>query len=67
MSLDIKSSYDTYETNIYISIWQVFIPINIRELHWYLVVLNAKRRDMQVLDSLGSSLGHKDLDCVVSK
>jgi Ulp1 family protease len=52
---------------IYISILQVFIPINIRELHWYLVVLNAKRREIQILDSLGSSLGHKDLDCVVSK
>jgi sentrin-specific protease 1 len=45
----------------------VFIPINICELHWYLVVLNAKRREIQILDSLGSSLGHKDLDCVVSK
>lgn len=67
MSLVIKSSYDTCETTIYISILQVFIPINIRELHWYLVVLNAKRREIQILDSLGSSLGHKDLDCVVSK
>ncbi|ONM51901.1 hypothetical protein ZEAMMB73_Zm00001d019012 [Zea mays] len=44
---------------------RVFIPINIRELHWYLVVLNAKRREIQILDSLGSSLGHKDLDCVL--
>jgi sentrin-specific protease 1 len=45
----------------------VLVPINIRDLHWYLVVFNANRREIQVLDSLGSSLGYKDLDCVVSK
>jgi Ulp1 family protease len=37
------------------------------KLHWYLVVLNAKRREIQILDSLGSSFDHKDLDYVVSK
>ncbi|AQK78898.1 hypothetical protein ZEAMMB73_Zm00001d035351 [Zea mays] len=50
---------------LYLQHDMVFIPINIRELHWYLVVLNAKRREIQILDSLGSSLGHKDLDCVL--
>ncbi|ONM39550.1 hypothetical protein ZEAMMB73_Zm00001d043978 [Zea mays] len=50
---------------VHIEITFVFITINIRELHWYLVVLNAKRREIQILDSLGSSLGHKYLDCVL--
>ncbi|RCV18671.1 hypothetical protein SETIT_3G321000v2 [Setaria italica] len=31
----------------------VFLPINIEEMHWYLAVVNRKRREIQVLDSLG--------------
>ncbi|ONM53740.1 hypothetical protein ZEAMMB73_Zm00001d019799 [Zea mays] len=39
----------------------VFIPINIREMHWYLVVINARNMEIQVLDSLGTSSGRSDL------
>jgi hypothetical protein len=40
---------------IYNSIWhpQVFVPINIKKYHWYLAVINAKKRRIQVLDSMG--------------
>ncbi|RCV10408.1 hypothetical protein SETIT_2G110000v2 [Setaria italica] len=40
----------------------VFLPINIEEMHWYLAMVNCKRREIQVLDSLGpmscDDLGH---------
>ncbi|PWZ14813.1 putative ubiquitin-like-specific protease 1B [Zea mays] len=39
----------------------VFIPINIREMHWYLVVINARNMEIQVLDSLGTSSSRSDL------
>jgi Ulp1 family protease len=31
----------------------VFLPINIKETHWYLAIINAKRKEMQILDSTG--------------
>jgi Ulp1 family protease len=31
----------------------VFLPINIKEIHWCLVVINAKRKEIQILDSTG--------------
>jgi len=45
----------------------VFIPINIPGFHWYLVVLNARKREIQVLDSLGCSIGRNELNLAVSK
>ncbi|RCV06218.1 hypothetical protein SETIT_1G145800v2 [Setaria italica] len=40
----------------------VFLPINIEEMHWYLAMVNRKRCDIQVLNSLGpmrsDDLGH---------
>jgi sentrin-specific protease 1 len=44
----------------------VFIPINIREMHWYLAVINARNMEIQVLDSLGTSSGRNDLIDTVS-
>ena len=44
---------------------QVFIPINIKNVHWYLMVINAKKRRVQYLDSLKDLLGHADADFVV--
>ena len=44
----------------------MFIPINIREMHWYLVVINARNMEIQVLDSLGTSSGRNDLIDTVS-
>ncbi|ONM02145.1 hypothetical protein ZEAMMB73_Zm00001d031083 [Zea mays] len=31
------------------------------ETHWYLAMINARNKEIQVLDSLGSSQDHKDL------
>ena len=44
----------------------MFIPINIREMHWYLAVINARNMEIQVLDSLGTSSGRNDLIDTVS-
>ena len=44
----------------------MFIPINIRETHWYLVVIHARNMEIQVLDSLGTSSGRNDLIDTVS-
>jgi hypothetical protein len=49
------------------TIWlhQIFLPINIQEMHWYLAVVNSKKREIQVLDSLGP-MCRDDLKHVVS-
>ena len=44
----------------------MFIPINIRETHWYLAVIHARNMEIQVLDSLGTSQDRKDLTDSVS-
>jgi hypothetical protein len=44
---------------------QIFLPINIQEMHWYLAVVNSKKREIQVLDSLGP-MCRDDLKHVVS-
>ncbi|AQL04890.1 hypothetical protein ZEAMMB73_Zm00001d046710 [Zea mays] len=46
---------------LYLDHDMVFIPINIRETHWYLVVIHARNMEIQVLDSLGTSQDRKDL------
>ncbi|AQK80618.1 hypothetical protein ZEAMMB73_Zm00001d036312 [Zea mays] len=46
---------------LYLDHDMVFILINIREMHWYLVVINAINMEIQVLDSLGTSQDRKDL------
>ncbi|XP_037441190.1 uncharacterized protein LOC119309259 isoform X2 [Triticum dicoccoides] len=40
---------------------EVFLPVNIRKCHWYLSVINAKKREIQVLDSLGVGMSRSDL------
>ncbi|KAL6645827.1 hypothetical protein ACP70R_017435 [Stipagrostis hirtigluma subsp. patula] len=32
---------------------RIFLPINIEETHWYLTVINSRKREIQVLDSIG--------------
>ncbi|PWZ13656.1 Ubiquitin-like-specific protease ESD4 [Zea mays] len=44
---------------LYLDHDMVFIPINIRETHWYLVVIHARNMEIQVLDSLGTSQDRK--------
>uniref|UniRef100_A0A0E0NDB3 Ubiquitin-like protease family profile domain-containing protein n=1 Tax=Oryza rufipogon TaxID=4529 RepID=A0A0E0NDB3_ORYRU len=34
----------------------IFLPTNITEIHWYLAILNAKRREVQILDSLAKPI-----------
>ncbi|PWZ17596.1 hypothetical protein Zm00014a_024142 [Zea mays] len=46
---------------LYLDHDMVFIPINIREMHWYLAMINARNMEIQVLDSLGTSSGRNDL------
>ncbi|ONM40739.1 hypothetical protein ZEAMMB73_Zm00001d044292 [Zea mays] len=46
---------------LYLDHDMVFIPINIREMHWYLAVINVRNMEIQVLDSLGKSSGRNDL------
>ncbi|PWZ31935.1 putative ubiquitin-like-specific protease 1B [Zea mays] len=46
---------------LYLDHDMVFIPINIRETHWYLAIIHARNMEIQVLDSLGSSQDRKDL------
>ncbi|CAL4969185.1 unnamed protein product [Urochloa decumbens] len=66
-----KTSKPTFkEDNIidrittYVSHDMVFLPINIEESHWYLAVINAKKRQIQVLDSM-KSMSRKDLELVI--
>ncbi|TVU20395.1 hypothetical protein EJB05_36602, partial [Eragrostis curvula] len=41
---------------------RVFLPVNITDSHWYVAVLNARKREIQVLDSLNYAFGLKDLE-----
>ncbi|KAL5679494.1 hypothetical protein ACJX0J_005879, partial [Zea mays] len=60
-----KSMECLFQLNAYLDD-EVFIPINIRETHWYLVVIHSRNMEIQVLDSLGTSQqDRKDLtDCI---
>ncbi|AQK99364.1 hypothetical protein ZEAMMB73_Zm00001d012343, partial [Zea mays] len=35
---------------------EVFIPMNIENFHWYMAVLNAKKSEVHVLDSMGQQI-----------
>lgn len=46
---------------------KVFIPMNIENFHWYLAVLNAKKSEVHVLDSMGQQItDRRDLYTTVS-
>ncbi|KAJ1256225.1 hypothetical protein BS78_K060300, partial [Paspalum vaginatum] len=49
----------------YINHDMVFIPINVIDTHWYLAVVNARKREIQVLDSLATQFGRTDLKLVL--
>ncbi|KAL6659064.1 hypothetical protein ACP70R_003104 [Stipagrostis hirtigluma subsp. patula] len=40
--------------NNYLDHDMIFLPINIEESHWYLAVVNSRKREIQVLDSIGT-------------
>jgi Ulp1 family protease len=46
--------------------FQIFVPINIQETHWYLGVINAKKRQIQILDSTGTAFDRTHLKQDVS-
>uniref|UniRef100_A0A0D3GFS9 Ubiquitin-like protease family profile domain-containing protein n=1 Tax=Oryza barthii TaxID=65489 RepID=A0A0D3GFS9_9ORYZ len=62
------SNLTTLVINNGLEIWHIFLPINIKETHWYLAVLNTKRREVQILDSLAKPISEyrPDLSHVVS-
>lgn len=43
----------------------MFLPINVTNTHWYLAIINADKREVQVLDSLGEMFGRVDLNKIV--
>ena len=43
----------------------MFLPINVTNTHWYLIVINAEKREVQVLDSLGEMFRRADLNKIV--
>ncbi|AQK43856.1 hypothetical protein ZEAMMB73_Zm00001d025501 [Zea mays] len=49
---------DTIEKRVddYLQSDMVFIPMNIENFHWYLAVLNAKKNEVHVLDSMGQQI-----------
>ncbi|XP_062203798.1 putative ubiquitin-like-specific protease 1B [Phragmites australis] len=64
----IDLSQDTIEKRVdnYLEHDMVFIPINILRYHWYLAVVNAKRCEIHVLDSLGPTMDRNDLTLTIS-
>uniref|UniRef100_A0A8R7RBB2 Ubiquitin-like protease family profile domain-containing protein n=1 Tax=Triticum urartu TaxID=4572 RepID=A0A8R7RBB2_TRIUA len=52
--------------NSYLQQDMLFIPINMSGYHWYLAVANAKKREIQVLDSLGENVKRNDLATTVT-
>ncbi|ONM53415.1 hypothetical protein ZEAMMB73_Zm00001d019619 [Zea mays] len=49
---------DTIEKRVdnYLQSDMVFLPMNIENFHWYLAVLNAKKSEVHVLDSMGQQI-----------
>jgi Ulp1 family protease len=45
---------------------QVFIPVNIKDYHWYLMVINVPRIEIQFLDSFGDSFDREMANDMVS-
>ncbi|KAL6844353.1 hypothetical protein ACP4OV_026026 [Aristida adscensionis] len=40
--------------------WMVFVPVNVKNTHWYLLVLNFERKEIQILNSLASKPDFRD-------
>jgi Ulp1 family protease len=53
-------------SNLPLVICQLFVPINIKDTHWYLAVVNAAEHNIQVLDSYGTLFGREELNNTVS-
>ncbi|KAE8789686.1 hypothetical protein D1007_36116 [Hordeum vulgare] len=57
--LDAPRRYRRIE-DVYGATNAVYIPVNIKNCHWYLAVVNAKICEIQVLDSFGPYVLHSD-------
>jgi hypothetical protein len=61
----IKYLYE-YICLVFFGIFQIFLPINIPDTQCYLGVINAKKWQIQVIDSFGPAVGHAYLKDYVS-
>ncbi|XP_062228528.1 putative ubiquitin-like-specific protease 1B [Phragmites australis] len=63
----IDPSHDTIKKRVdnYLEHDMVFIPINITRCHWYLAVVNAKKCEIHILDSLGPIMNRNDLTLTI--
>ncbi|KXG37225.2 uncharacterized protein LOC8080215 isoform X3 [Sorghum bicolor] len=55
------STFITEIVRKYLEHEMIFLPINIKDNHWYLAVLNARKSEIQVLDSLCWKFNRADL------
>lgn len=56
-----KYRHIVQHVNTYLQQDMLFIPIDIPRYHWYLAVVNAKKHEIQVLDSLGAQEKRSEL------
>jgi hypothetical protein len=61
-----KQNVGSCTSKLPLVIWQLFLPINIKDTHWYLAVMNASEHIIQVLDSYGTLFGREELNNTVS-
>lgn len=61
LGVDTNGKFMTEIVRNYLSYEMVLIPINIKDSHWYLSVVNAQKCEIQVLDSLCWDFNRADL------
>ncbi|RCV05433.1 hypothetical protein SETIT_1G083700v2 [Setaria italica] len=60
-----EGNFRLYRTSTYLNNDMVFFPINIKDCHWYLVVINGRKGVVQVLDSKGTATRRPQLHQLV--
>ncbi|XP_062184466.1 uncharacterized protein LOC133888296 [Phragmites australis] len=70
---DLYAAHDTIENSTierrverYLDHDMVFIPINIKGIHWYLAVIDARKSEIHVLDSMGPVYDREDLSTTLN-
>ncbi|XP_062232997.1 uncharacterized protein LOC133930374 [Phragmites australis] len=70
---DLYATHDTIENSTierrverYLDHDMVFIPINIEGIHWYLAVIDARKSEIHVLDSMGPVYDREDLSTTLN-
>ncbi|XP_044325842.1 ubiquitin-like-specific protease ESD4 [Triticum aestivum] len=59
--MDVAPAWVLNRAKAYLENDMVYFPINMEDVHWYLCVINAIKKCVQVLDSLGPYMSRKDL------